>query len=90
MTLTKDQSLLEQKIPHSYLALEECISYITKKFKHKAQNPVLTTSNYLKEIRLAIEDVYPNSSQEMIVRFRDDAEILQATQFLHENGILIH
>jgi hypothetical protein len=26
----------------------------------------------------------------LLVRFRDDAEILQATQFLHENGILIH
>ena len=26
----------------------------------------------------------------MLVRFRDDAEILQATQFLHENGIIIH
>ena len=29
-------------------------------------------------------------NKRVLIRFRDDAEILQATQFLHENGILIH
>ena len=29
-------------------------------------------------------------NKRLLIRFRDDAEILQATQFLHENGILIH
>ena len=29
-------------------------------------------------------------NKRLLIRFRDDAKILQATQFLHENGILIH
>ena len=93
----KDQLLLEQKIPLSYMALEECISYIVKKLRTKGQNPVLNTSSYLKEIRLAIEHIYPqqssggNGGSHMLqVRFRDDAEVLQATQFLHDNGTLLH
>jgi len=89
---SKDQALLEQKVPHTYLALEECVSYVTKKLRLRNQSPVLTTGNYLKEIRAAVEDLYPGCGYEgrLFVRFRDDAEILQATQFLHENGILIH
>jgi hypothetical protein len=81
----KDQLLLEQKIPHTYYALEECIYYIIKKFKTKCQNPVLNTCSYLKEIRLAIENLYPsrttdgsnNPDNNILIRFRDDAEILQ-------------
>ena len=45
---TKDQLLMEQKIPVTYLALEESLGYILKKLKNKARNPVLNTSNYLK------------------------------------------
>lgn len=105
----KDQSLLEQKIPHTYLALEECCGYVARKLKLKSQNPVLSTANYLKEIRQACEEIYPTTSangsagagagcqenqvegnRSILMRFRDDAEILQATQFLHENGILMH
>lgn len=102
----KDQSLLEQKIPHTYLALEECCGYIARKLKLKSQNPVLSTANYLKEIRQACEEIYPTTgatssgaggqdnqlegNRSILMRFRDDAEILQATQFLHENGILMH
>ncbi len=55
----KDQALLEQKVPHTYLALEECVSYVGKRLRQRGQNPVLTTANYLKEIRLAVEDLYP-------------------------------
>jgi GTPase SAR1 family protein len=111
----KDQLLLEQKIPLTYLALEECISYVLQKLKTQSRNPVLNTANYLKEIRFAIDILYPDENdmqmgslnvanehlkspltskklknKRLLIRFRDDAEILQATQFLHENGILIH
>ena len=108
----KDQLLLEQKIPLTYLALEECISFVLQKLKSQSRNPVLNTSNYLKEIRFAIDILYPDENdlqlgslnfndkspivtkslknKRLLIRFRDDAEILQATQFLHENGILIH
>lgn len=83
----KDQSLLEQKVPHTYLALEECIACITKKLKMKSLNPVLDKNNYLKEIREAIEQIYPSKGQEniqsrnILIRFRDDAEILQVIKF---------
>jgi hypothetical protein len=95
-------------VPHTYLALEECISYIARKLKLKSQNPVLSKTNYLQEIRQAIEEIgekftrahylLDNSAggsehvecRTLLMRFRDDAEILQATQFLHENGTLIH
>ena len=83
----KDQLLLEQKIPVTYLALEECINYILKKLKVKSRNPVLHTNSYLKEIRQAIEELYPdpstrnanskNDNKTLLIRFRDDAEILQ-------------
>jgi hypothetical protein len=107
----KDQLLLEQKIPLTYLALEECISFVLQKLKSQSRNPVLNTSNYLKEIRFAIDILYPDENdlqlgaalspitntksqsmknKRLLIRFRDDAEILQATQFLHDNGILIH
>jgi hypothetical protein len=45
---TKDQLLMEQKIPVTYLALEESLNYILRKLKNKSRNPVLNTSNYLK------------------------------------------
>jgi serine/threonine protein kinase/GTPase SAR1 family protein len=112
----KDQLLLEQKIPVTYIALEECIYYILRRLKSQSRNPILNTVNYLKEVRDAIEALYPQANQSsssssstnnynnnnnnsnssasnnrnIQVRFRDDAEILQATQFMHENGILIH
>jgi GTPase SAR1 family protein len=47
----KDQLLMEQKIPVTYLALEECLYYILKKLKVKTRNPVLHTSNYLKGLK---------------------------------------
>ena len=118
----------------TYLALEECVYYVLNKLRSQSRNPILTTNNYLKEIRSAIEILYPttgesekqeetttsskligilsptvtasNSSsskkkgsdsskssaslKRVLIRFRDDTEILQASQFLHENGILIH
>ena len=103
----KDQLLLEQKIPVTYLALEECVVHILNKLKHSGRNPVLNKADYLKEVREAAEALYPDPDQEqtmirmvptgqlgvecpMLIRFRDDAEIMQATQFMHENGVLIH
>lgn len=115
----KDQLLLEQKIPCTYLALEECISFVLQKLKAQSRNPVLNTEDYLKEVRHAINLLYPDQdgnlnseefenamdkvliqslskkprdlkNNKISVRFRDNAEVLQATQFLHDNGILIH
>lgn len=96
----KDQLLLEQKIPVTYLALEECIGFVVNKLKMQSRNPVLNTNDYLKEIRHAVSVLYPDESEEeraavygginlnemirgpkrkdkLLIRFRDDAEILQ-------------
>lgn len=98
--------------------MEECVYFVLNKLKSQSRNPILNTTNYLKEIREAIEILYPASSdssevtpqhdsssskligylivktltksKRMSIRFRDDTEILQASQFLHENGVLIH
>ena len=59
----KDQLLLEQKIPVTYLALEECVTFILKKLKTQARNPILNSNDYLKEIRLAIETLYPDNGE---------------------------
>ncbi|CAF0874165.1 unnamed protein product, partial [Brachionus calyciflorus] len=87
----KDQLLLEQKIPSTYLALEECVHLVVKKMRLQSLNPVLKTQDYLIQIQEAISYLYPDEDQgKLAVRFRDNSEILQATQFLHDNGILIH
>lgn len=88
---TKDQLLLEQKIPSTYIALEECVCFVTKKLRSQSQNPVLRSSEYLSQIHEAINYLYPDEDNgKLAIRFRDNNEILQATQFLHDNGILIH
>jgi GTPase SAR1 family protein/Leucine-rich repeat (LRR) protein len=119
----KDQLLLEQKVPVTYLALEQCISFILQRLKQHSRNPVLNTVDYVKEVQDAMETLYPDpdtvnknddkiqingfsttelmrnllgsssssqSNNTILIRFRDEAEVLQATQFLHENGIIIH
>ena len=106
----KDQLLLEQKIPVTYLALEESIGFVVHKLKTQSRNPVLNTLDYLKEIRFAINVLYPDDSNgdeieqhksggmnfnemirgsgknqikkdKLLIRFRDDAEILQVRFF---------
>ena len=83
----KDQILFDQKIPVTYLLLEDCLYRVVKKLRSELRNPILTTDEYLREVKSNIETL--NQNQE-IVRFRDDDEILLATQFLHENGVIIH
>jgi GTPase SAR1 family protein len=117
----KDQLLLEQKIPVTYLALEESIGFVVHKLRTQGRNPVLNTSDYLKEIRFAVSVLYPDEEggekvggaakeqsrvhlpgvnlnelirsasknshikkEKLMIRFRDDAEILQVS-FFHMN-----
>jgi hypothetical protein len=48
-------------------------------------------SNESKQIgQLTVSNSISTKKRKLLIRFRDDTEILQATQFLHENGILIH
>lgn len=90
---TKDQLLLEQKIPVSYIALESCINLIATNLKRQNRQPLLNKQDYLKEVKSQIQLLDKNLKQKrdkFEIRFRNDVEILLATQFLHDNGILIH
>jgi hypothetical protein len=92
----KDQLLFEQKVPVTYLILEECINYILNKLRIQARTPVLNTLEYLKEVKETLDLYYSsiktaNAKLDLDkLRFRNDAEILQATQFLHEYGAIVH
>ncbi|KAG8224988.1 hypothetical protein J437_LFUL005999, partial [Ladona fulva] len=73
--------LLEQRVPASYLALEEVVGHIAWERRMAGGDPVLTAEQY----RAAV-------TKEMLARhhrtFRDSSELNQATAFLHENGVM--
>lgn len=75
--------LLQQRVPASYLALEDVIGSIAVQLKQSGVDPVLKADNYRELV-----------AQEMQNRghkgFRDNSEINQATMFLHDNGVLLH
>ncbi|XP_050524105.1 leucine-rich repeat serine/threonine-protein kinase 1 isoform X2 [Daktulosphaira vitifoliae] len=75
--------MLEQKVPATYLALEDIIIHIANERRLSGLDPVLN----LDQFRTAV-------NAEMISRFhksfRDIAELNQAILFLHENGVLLH
>lgn len=75
--------LLHQKVPASYIALEDVVENISSYLKINGSDPVLNNENFQKMVH-----------QEMRLQnnrpFRDVAELQQATIFLHENGVLLH
>ncbi|XP_063840315.1 leucine-rich repeat serine/threonine-protein kinase 1-like isoform X2 [Scylla paramamosain] len=77
------ERLLEQRIPASYLALEDVIGVLALERRVQGRDPVLTADKYQTLV-----------TQEMSSRghrpFRDVAELNQATTFLHENGVMLH
>lgn len=77
------ERLLEQKIPATYLALEDLVSHLAYERKLCNRDPVLRADQYRDWVM-----------EEMLHRFgmtfRDVAELNQATSFLHENGVLLH
>lgn len=75
--------LLEQKVPASYLALEDVIGHIALERRQKKADPVLSAQDY--------RTIVSNEMQSRFQRsFRDWAELHQATLFLHDNGVLLH
>lgn len=74
------ERLLEQRIPASYLALEDVVGVLALERRVQGRDPVLPADKYQALV-----------TQEMSARghrpFRDSAELNQATTFLHENGI---
>ncbi|XP_050515571.1 leucine-rich repeat serine/threonine-protein kinase 1 isoform X2 [Diabrotica virgifera virgifera] len=75
--------LLEQKVPATYLALEDVINYIAAERKVNGLDPVLTAEQYRNLVTTEMLQRYNKT-------FRDWSELHQATLFLHENGVLLH
>lgn len=77
------ERLLEQKIPATYIALEEVVNYLAVDRISRGRDPVLRTEEYRKQ-------VMDELLRRFKVQFRDVAELNQATAFLHDNGVLLH
>ena len=77
------QRLLEQKIPATYLYLEEIVGDLCVEMRHTGHDPVLGQVEYEELVTSHMKSKYSTS-------FRDSAELHQATTFLHENGVLLH
>lgn len=75
--------LLEQKIPATYLALEDLIAALSSELKAQGSDPVLNQEQFEETINLELEKRFH-------LKFRDNTELNQATKFLHENGLLLH
>ncbi|CRK89702.1 CLUMA_CG003464, isoform A [Clunio marinus] len=75
--------LLQQRVPASYLTLEDVVGTIAYQLRQNGVDPVLNADNYREMV-----------AQEMQNRghkgFRDNSELNQATMFLHDNGVLLH
>ncbi|XP_052745709.1 leucine-rich repeat serine/threonine-protein kinase 1 isoform X2 [Bicyclus anynana] len=73
------EPLLEQRVPATYLALEECVHSLAADLKE----PVLRHDQYRRLVTQYMQ-------QRNLRMFRDAAELHQASMFLHENGVLLH
>jgi len=70
---------LEQRVPASYLALEDVVSIISAERRQFGADPVLLADEYRAKVAYEMQSRYHRT-------FRDAAELNQATAFLHENG----
>ena len=75
--------LLEQKVPLSYIRLQDVIASLADERRREHKDPVLYGNHYKHVVIEKMEELYQCS-------FQDVTELTQATQFLHENGILLH
>lgn len=77
------EPLLLQKIPASYIALEDIVNVISCNLRAAGLDPVLDAESYRK---LVTEEMRLHNYKS----FRDSAELNQATMFLHDNGVILH
>ncbi|XP_054259390.1 leucine-rich repeat serine/threonine-protein kinase 1-like [Macrosteles quadrilineatus] len=75
--------LLEQRVPASYLALEDVVAHIAAERRVAGADPVLDAETYRTFVWSEMQHRYQRT-------FRDVAELHQATLFLHDNGVLLH
>lgn len=74
--------MLEQRVPASYLALEDVINHVAIERRMNGLDPVLTADEYKNVVTTEMQQRYNRT-------FRDWAELHQATLFLHDNGELL-
>ncbi|XP_003425729.1 leucine-rich repeat serine/threonine-protein kinase 1 [Nasonia vitripennis] len=74
--------LLEQRVPASYLALEDVVVQLAHERRLCGADPVLRADQYYSAVSIELQKMHRS--------FRDPAELHQATLFLHENGIILH
>ncbi|XP_037707527.1 leucine-rich repeat serine/threonine-protein kinase 1 isoform X1 [Drosophila subpulchrella] len=77
------EPMLLQKIPASYIALEDIVNVIACNLRAAGRDPVLDGEQYR---RLVTEQMRLHNYKS----FRDAAELQQATTWCHENGVLLH
>jgi hypothetical protein len=75
--------LLEQKIPATYLALEDLVGMLSAELRGQGHDPVLNRDQFAESVNREMEKRFS-------LKFRDEAELNQATKFLHENGLMLH
>ncbi|KAL3278816.1 hypothetical protein HHI36_016337 [Cryptolaemus montrouzieri] len=75
--------LLEQKVPATYLALEDVVNHIAFERKMNGLDPVLNADQYRTVVSVEMQQRFNKT-------FRDNSELHQATMFLHDNGVLLH
>lgn len=79
--LGSKELLLEQRVPATYLALEDIVSHIGSERRQAGLDPVLNLDQFRTAVNAEMLSRYHKS-------FRDMAELNQAILFLHENGLL--
>lgn len=77
------EPLLYQRVPASYLALEDVIGNLAQHLREASADPVLNSEQY----RIMVTQEMQNRGHKSL---RDWSELNQATMFLHDNGVLLH
>ncbi|XP_062127004.1 LOW QUALITY PROTEIN: leucine-rich repeat serine/threonine-protein kinase 1 [Drosophila sulfurigaster albostrigata] len=77
------EPMLLQKIPASYIALEDIVNVIACNLRAAGRDPVLDAEQYRS---IVTEQMRLHNYKS----FRDAAELQQATTWCHDNGILLH
>jgi len=88
------ERLLEQKIPATYLYLEEIISSVVHDRHQKKCEPVLSYFEYRRvaseQLKLKYNKQFRDLESLESSEINYNSELHQATRFLHENGVLLH
>lgn len=71
---------MEQKVPATYLALEDVVNHVAAERRLNGLDPVLNAEQYRSIVTTEMQHRFNRS-------FRDFAELHQATLFLHDNGM---